>query len=73
MGLRISLDLGGCPGPFSCGRCLDACDQGVLMARPFAAPAGGREYRVVIVLRHRCTACRRCVDACPTACIAVRA
>ncbi len=73
MGTPISLDPAACPGPFPCGRCLDACDEGVLMARPFTTDAGGKEYRVVIVLRHRCTGCRRCVDACPVGCLRVGA
>ncbi len=62
---RLSINHAACPGPLSCGRCLEACREGVIMACPAGGDGDASRWRVAVVLRHRCDHCGRCLAVCP--------
>jgi ferredoxin len=68
----INIDRERCTTPFDCKRCLRACPPAVFVV--FAAKmvkgveldkkAPGN-YAIVPMYRDKCTACRKCIEACP--------
>lgn len=75
---KISIDRTLCTTPFDCKRCLRACPPAVFGVATLKSVRGLETnkkepgaYVLMVSYRDKCTACMKCVEACPVGALTV--
>ena len=72
---KIEIDQDKCLSPLECGDCLNVCPTVVLLSVPKFnekfREAAYKDFTVIVHNRPACTACMKCVEACPVDCIKI--
>lgn len=74
--MQIIIDYSKCTSPLDCARCLKACPEAVLVAKPVKVEkfkeTESNNYKLYAIYESLCTGCLECVNVCPVRALEIK-